>query len=197
MRPAARRPLPPLAPGSAGFTLTEALVVVAIVVLSAVTIGLNLRQRIDQNRVDGVTSRLEGALNSLRRQSLTYQTSCSLAWSLPSSSQGLVASADRIGTGLLTDPGTCAFPAGSPRPRLAPPLRAPDDADVLVTISPDRFTITAFGGLSTANDQPLLLRLRPNRSPQSGDLERCLRMEPITGAISRGTWIGADCRRSR
>jgi len=181
----------------AGFTLTEAVVVVAIVVLSAVTIAVNLRQRIDQSRVDGVTTRLEGALNSLRRQSLSYQTNCSLSWSLPSSGGSLSAAADQIGRGLLIDPSSCPFPAGIPQPRLAPPLRSPDDSDVLVTISPDRFTITAFGGLSTAANQPLILRLRANRTAQSGDFERCLRMEPFTGAISRGTWLAGDCRRNR
>jgi type II secretory pathway pseudopilin PulG len=179
-----------------GYTLSEAVVVVAIVMLAALAIMPNLKQRIEQSRVDGVTTRLEGALNSLRSQSLTYQTNCTLSWSLPSSGQGLTAGADQIGTRLLVDASTCPLPVGTPRPRLSPPLRSPDDADVSVTISPERFTITAFGGLATTGDLPLLLRIRPNRPSQNGDFERCLRLEPITGAISRGTWVGGDCRRS-
>lgn len=179
-----------------GYTLSEAVVVVAIVMLAALAIIPNLKQRMEQGRVDGVTTRLEGALNSLRRQSLTYQTNCLLRWSLPGSGQSLSASADQIGTRLLVDTGTCPFPAGSPRPRLSPPLRSPDDADVLVTISPESFTITAFGGLSTTGDLPLQLRIRANRASQAGDFERCLRMEPITGAISRGTWVAGTCRRN-
>ena len=181
----------------AGFTLTEAVVVVAIVMLAALAIVPNLKQRLEQSRVDGVTTRLEGAFTSLRRQSLTYQTNCSLGWSLPGGDQGLSASADQIGSRLLIDASTCPFPTGTPRPRLSPPLRSPDDRDVMITISPDRFTLTAFGGLSTAGDQPLLLRIRPNRNPQAGDFERCLRLEPISGAISRGNWVGGDCRRNR
>ena len=141
----------------AGYTLSEAVVVVAIVMLAALAIVPNLKQRIEQGRVDGVTARLEGALNSLRSQSLTYQSNCSLSWSLPSSGQSLTASADQVGT---------------------------------------RFTITAFGGLSTTGELPLLLRIRPNRPSQAGDFERCLRLEPITGAISRGTWVAGDCRRN-
>ena len=180
----------------AGYTLSEAVVVVAIVMLAALAIVPNLKQRIEQGRVDGVTARLEGALNSLRSQSLTYQSNCSLSWSLPSSGQSLTASADQVGTRLLVDASTCPFPVGIPRPRLSPPLRSPDDEDVLVTISPERFTITAFGGLSTTGELPLLLRIRPNRPSQAGDFERCLRLEPITGAISRGTWVAGDCRRN-
>lgn len=185
------------ADASAGFTLTELVVVVVIVMVTAAAILPNLKQRLDQGRVDAVTTRLEGALGSLRRQSLSYQTSCSFSWSLPSSNQSLTASADQIGSRLVIDPSTCPFPTDSPRPRLSPPLRSPDDSDVLVTIRPDRFTITAIGGLSTASDQPLLLRLRANRPAQSGDFERCLRLEPISGAISRGTWLTGDCRRNR
>lgn len=184
-------------PSTSAFTLTELVVVAAILILASVTLALNLRQRIDQSRVDTVTSRLEGALNSFRRQSLTYQTSCDYSWSLPSSNGSLTASADQIGSQLLINASSCPFPAGTPRPRLSPPLRTPEDSDVLVTITPATFTITAFGGLSTASDQPVLLRIRANRAAQSSDLERCLRIEPITAAMTRGTWIGGACQRHR
>lgn len=184
-------------PCNAGVTLTELVVVTAILILATGSLALNLRPTIEQSRVDALTSRLQGALNSLRRQSLTYQTSCDYSWSLPSSNGSLSASADLIGTRLVIGATSCAFPTGTPRPRLSPPLRAPDDSDVLVTIQPTTFTITAFGGLNTAGDQPLLLRIRANRSAQNGDFERCLRMEPITAALMQGTWVGGNCRRNR
>ncbi|MFM8525487.1 MAG: hypothetical protein ACKOCM_07700 [Cyanobacteriota bacterium] len=196
-RPRSQGHAPAAAVGGSGYTLTELLVVVVIMIVVVVAVLPNLKQRLEQGRVDGVTTRLEGALNSLRRQSLTYQTSCSFSWSLASSNQTLTAGADQIGSRLVLDPTTCVLPTGSPSPRLAPPLRSPDDNDVLVTISPDRFTITALGGLTTAANQPLLLRLRANRPFRSGDFERCLRLEPISGALSRGTWLAGDCRRNR
>lgn len=180
-----------------GFTLNELVVVAAILILASVILALNLRQPIEQSRVDTVSSRLEGALNSLRRQSLSYQTSCDYGWSLPSSNGSLTASADQIGSQLVIGAGSCAFPAGTPRPRLSPPLRSPEDSDVLVTVSPATFTITAFGGLSTPGDQPLLMRIRANRTAQAADFERCLRIEPITATVTRGTWVAGTCRRNR
>ena len=181
-----------------GFSLTEVLVVVAIVALVSVAMVSGLRQKIDQSRVDSVATRLEAALNGLRRQSLSYQTSCQVSWS-PAliSNQAVSASADQIGTALLIDPSQCQFPTGVPLPRFSPPLNS-GDSNVQVTISPVPFTITAFGGLSTPpTNQPLILTVQPNRATQQDDFVRCLQLAPYSGAISRGTWVAGNCQRNR
>jgi hypothetical protein len=76
-------------------------------------------------------------------------------------------------------------------------LSAQQKDDVRLLISPPSISMTTVGGVSapdaTASNQPLIIRVRSKTLHSQGKgFERCLRLEPMTGSLIRGTWIGAD-----
>jgi hypothetical protein len=52
------------------------------------------------------------------------------------------------------------------------------------------------------NEEPLIIRVRSSKMNAQGiGFERCLMLAPMTGALTRGTWIGpgetGTCLKSR
>ena len=73
-----------------------------------------------------------------------------------------------------------------------------DQKDLKILISPESISLNTVGGVTAPRaldsadvNEPLIIRIRSKRLTSQGrGLERCVIMEPTTGEISSGSWLG-------
>jgi prepilin-type N-terminal cleavage/methylation domain-containing protein len=192
-----------------GFSLLELLVTLVISVVAAAAVIPQLQQRMKQAAVDSYTSRLEAGINQLKANMIGRQDSCTIIFPF-----GAGTSAEISPTALeslqidTTGEGTdCPKPTemdgldmASTNLRmtgLKGSLTTQQKDDVKLLISPASISMTTVGGVSapdaTTSNEPLIIRVRSQTLHSQGKgFERCLLLEPMTGSLIRGTWIGDD-----
>jgi hypothetical protein len=67
--------------------------------------------------------------------------------------------------------------------------------DIRLLISPGSISMTTIGGVTapdaSVSTSPLIIRIRSKSlHSKAQGFERCLKLEPMTGTLIRGTWIG-------
>jgi prepilin-type N-terminal cleavage/methylation domain-containing protein len=194
-----------------GYTLTELLVTIVIMGIAATAVLPQLQKRIEQSAVDSYTDKVEMGLAQLKQNMLSRQVGCTLIFpsgaggetpinpidfevrTLLDKSDPLIDCSSKVGSfsalrivNLPRHPGSSQQEAS---------LKASEKVELL--INQDDLTMTSIGGvaapLSSGNQKPFVIRLRSKKLYQQGQgFERCVQMEPMTGTLIRGTWIGSS-----
>jgi prepilin-type N-terminal cleavage/methylation domain-containing protein len=193
-----------------GFTLTELLVTIVIMGITATAVLPQLQKRIEQSAVDSYTDNVEMGLAQLKQNMLSRQVGCTFIFPAGAGTETAVNPIDfEVRTVLDTsDPEIdCTSKVGSfSKLRILNLPRHPGTGQeeaalkanqkVELLISQAELTLTSIGGvaapLSSGNQQPFVIRLRSKKLHQQNEgFERCVQLEPMTGTLIRGTWIGS------
>jgi prepilin-type N-terminal cleavage/methylation domain-containing protein len=190
-----------------GFSLVELLTTVVISTLVAMAVIPQLQQRLRQASVDAYTNRLEAGINQLKANMIGRQDSCEIIF--PNGAGGEVEISSAAIESLQID--TQGEESSCPQPRDMNGMEMPTTElrlisikrthtmqqgdDIRLLISTDAISMSTVGGVaapdSTTSHQPLIIRIRSQKLHQSGKgFERCLQLEPMTGTLIRGTWVG-------
>ena len=196
-----------------GFSLIELLATIVIGLIVAMATIPQLQQRHKQSQVDAYTSRLEAGINLLKAGMISRQDSCTIVFPTgagseteikPSALESLQIDTQGAGSNcpkpsLMGSAGGANLSMNSSDLRLVNikhSLSPSQDNDIRLLISPASISMTTIGGV-TAPDanfstQALIIRIRSaSLKSRSMGFERCLKLEPMTGTLIRGTWIGS------
>jgi prepilin-type N-terminal cleavage/methylation domain-containing protein len=194
---------------STGFSLLELLITLVISAAFATAVIPQLQQRFKQAAVDSYTSKLEAGINQLKANMIGRQDSCKI--NFPSGAGSEVEINPMALESLQID--TTGEGTDCPQPtdmngldmastelrmtNLKGSLTNQQRNDLRLLISPTSISMTTVGGVSapdaTTSNQPLIIRVRSRTlHNQAKGFERCLSLEPMTGSLIRGTWIGGN-----
>ena len=205
----------------AGFSLIELMVAVFISSIAAMAILPALNNRFRQGAVDSYTQKLEAGLTQLKANMIGRQDSCIIHFPNGAGSEQEF-SPNNIDQFVIkeeissSDDVDCPKPSNMGNKTMATTeLRLInikgsqndfDNSDIKILISPDSIAINTVGGVTAPNpsynNKPLTIRIRSDSLHQkSKGLERCIVMQPTTGEITNGTWLGTtfsdgQCTRS-
>jgi prepilin-type N-terminal cleavage/methylation domain-containing protein len=204
-----QRHLPP-----SGFSLIELIATIVIGLIMATAAIPQLQQRFKQSQVDAYTSRLEAGINLLKASMISRQDSCTIVFPAgagteteikPSVLESLQIDTQGAGTN-CPKPTSMGSANGSNLNMNSSDLRlvnikhslsSSQDNDIRLLISPTSISMTTIGGVTApdanVSTTPLIIRIRSAYlNSRSSGFERCLKLEPTTGALIRGTWIGTS-----
>jgi prepilin-type N-terminal cleavage/methylation domain-containing protein len=198
---------------SPGFSLLELLATIVIATILAIAGLPYLQDRYKQAQVDAYTNRLEAGINQMKAGMNSRQDSCTIEFPAgagseneigPSTLEQIQIDTDGAGTncprptsmgtaeGRRLSMNTTDLRLVSIRNRLS----TSQAKDIRLLISPSTITMTTIGGVTApdanVNSTPLIIRVRSaSLYARSRGFERCLKLEPMTGTLIRGTWIGS------
>ena len=197
-----------------GFSLIELLATIVIGLILAMAAIPQLQQRFKQSQVDAYTGRLEAGINLLKAGMISRQDSCTIVFPLgagteteiqPSALENLQIDTQGAGTNCpkSTLMGTAAgstLSMNNTALRLVTikhTLTTSQNNDLRLLISPASISMTTIGGVTApdanVSTTPLIIRIRSASLKAKGiGFERCLKLEPMTGTLIRGTWIGTS-----
>ena len=196
-----------------GFSLIELLVTLVIGLIVAMAAIPELQQRFKQNQVDAYTSRLEAGINLLKAGMISRQDSCTIVFPpgagteteiQPSALENLQIDTQGAGSN-CPKPTAMGTATGSNLRMNSSDLRfvnikhtlsSSQNSDLRLLISPASIAMTTIGGVTApdanVSTTPLIIRIRSaSLKTKSAGFERCLKLEPMTGTLIRGTWIGS------
>jgi prepilin-type N-terminal cleavage/methylation domain-containing protein len=197
-----------------GFTLVELLLTVTIGLIAALAVIPQMQQRIRQSEVDAYTSRLEAGIKTMKASMINRQDTCTIVFPIGSGSETEITplalenlQIDTTGntsdcprpTDMSTASGT-SLKMNNTDTRLVNikgSLSSNQLADIRLLISAPSISMTTIGGVtapdpSVTNDSlNIRIRSRSLRTQNKG-FERCLSLEPMTGTLIRGTWVGGN-----
>ena len=198
---------------STGFSLLELLATVVIGLIVAIAAIPQLQQRYKQSQVDAYTSRLEAGLNQLKAGMNGRQDSCTIVFPAGAGNESEIRPSvleamqiDTQGAGSNCPKPTSMGTAdgrnlimNSSDLRLVNSkntLSASQNKDISLLIAPKSISMTTIGGVTapdaSVSSTPLIIRIRSaSLNSRSQGFERCLKLEPMTGTLIRGTWVGA------
>ena len=210
--------------GDSGFSLVELLVTIVVGLLLTMAAIPQLQQRLKQSQVDAYTSRLEAGINQMKAGMISRQDACTIEFPAgsgteteikPSALESLQIDTQGAGSN-CPKPTSMGTSSGSNLSMNITDLRlvnikntlSPNQAnDIRLLISPTRISMTTIGGVTapdaSVDTSPLIIRIRSTSlAAQAKGFERCLKLEPMTGTLIRGTWIGTtfnqgNCRRNQ
>jgi len=192
-----------------GFSLLELLVTLVITVIAATAMIPQLQQRLKQAAVDSYTSRLEAGINQLKANMIGRQDSCTIIFPIGAGTSTEISPAalESMQIDTTEEGSDCPKPTEMNGLDMASTdlrmtslkgsLTTQQKDDVRLLISPASISMTTVGGVSapdaTTSNEPLIIRVRSRTLHSQGrGFERCLRLEPMTGSLIRGTWIGSN-----
>lgn len=196
-----------------GFSLIELLATIVIGLIVAMAAIPQLQQRYKQSQVDAYTSRLEAGINLLKAGMISRQDSCTIVFPpgagseteiRPSALESLQIDTQGVGTN-CPKPSSMGSASGSNLSMKSSDLRlvnikhslsSSQDNDIRLFITPASISMTTIGGVTApdanVSTTPLIIRIRSaSLKAKSIGFERCLKLEPMTGTLIRGTWIGS------
>jgi len=195
---------------SSGFSLIELLVTIVIGLILAMAATPQLQERFRQSQVDAYTSRLEAGINLMKANMISRQDSCKIVFPAGAGGETEITPAaleslqiDTVGAATNCPKPTSMVDAdGTSLSMNATDMRfvniknslSPNQAsDIRLLISPGEISMTTVGGVTapdaSVNPSPLIVRIRSiAMNNQRRGFERCLRLEPMTGILIRGTW---------
>ena len=207
-----------------GFSLIELLVTIVVGLILAMAAIPQLQQRLKQAQVDAYTSRLEAGINQMKAGMISRQDACTIEFPdgsgtereiEPSALENLRIDTQEAGSN-CPKPTSMGTSGGTNLTMNITDLRlvnikntlSPNQAnDIRLIISPKSITMTTIGGVTAPdasfNTSPLIIRIRSTSlAEQSKGFERCLKLEPMTGTLIRGTWIRTalnqgNCKRNQ
>lgn len=194
---------------SDGFSLLELLITMAIIVIAATAVVPQLQQRMKQAAVDAYTNRLEAGINQFKANMIGRQDSCTITFpsGAGTSTEITPLALENLQIDTIGEGSDCPKPADMNGLDMASTdlriislkgsLTKQQQADIKLLISPASIAMTTVGGVSAPDanmsSQPLIIRVRSQSLHRQGrGFERCLRLEPMTGSLMRGTWRGND-----
>jgi prepilin-type N-terminal cleavage/methylation domain-containing protein len=203
-----------------GFSLLELLATIVIALIIALAVIPKLQQRLKQSSVDAYTSRLEAGIKQLKSRIVNIQSGMEVVFPIGAGSEAEIKPNEletlqtyygdnsihqKPGFYLDTDPGTGMVNAsGDARTTKTTSLRlvgmkntlSPSQADdirLIIYGDPDRISMNSIAGVVMLQNRalPLIIRIRSVSLKSKGiGFERCLTLAPMTGTVTRGTWIG-------
>jgi hypothetical protein len=170
-----------------------------------------LQERFRQSQVDAYTSRLEAGINLMKANMVSRQDTCKIVFPPGAGGETEITPAaleslqiDTVGANTACPkPTSMADANGSILSMNATDMRlvniknslSPNQAsDIRLLISPSEISMTTVGGVTAPDaSSPLIVRIRSiAMNNQRRGFERCLRLEPMTGILIRGTWPKDD-----
>jgi prepilin-type N-terminal cleavage/methylation domain-containing protein len=207
-----------------GFSLIELLATIVIGLILAMAAVPQLQQRFKQSQVDAYTSRLEAGINQMKASMISRQDACTIEFPLgagteaeikPSALESLQIDTQGAGSN-CPKPSSMGRSGGSNLTMNLTDLRLvnikqtlrPNQAnDIRLLISPTSISMTTIGGVTapdaSMSTSPLIIRIRSkSMHSEAKGFERCLKLEPMTGTLIRGTWLGTtfgqgSCKRNQ
>ena len=207
-----------------GFSLIELLATIVIGLILAMAAVPQLQQRFKQSQVDAYTSRLEAGINQMKASMISRQDACTIEFPLgagteaeikPSALESLQIDTQGAGSN-CPKPTSMGRSGGSNLTMNLTDLRlvnikhtlSPNQAnDIRLLISPTSISMTTIGGVTapdaSMSTSPLIIRIRStSMHSEAKGFERCLKLEPMTGTLIRGTWLGTtfgqgSCKRNQ
>jgi Tfp pilus assembly major pilin PilA len=205
-----------------GFSLLELLATIVIAMILAMAAIPRLQQRITQSGVDAYTSRLEAGIRQLKANMINRQDSCTIKLPPGAGTETEIAPVSlenlKLGSTGFDCPGTPLNMRSSEGLSMAMnntalrfvniknTLSTNQAQDIRLVIKPSMITLSSIAGVAmldpAVNEEPLIIRVRSSKMNAQGiGFERCLMLAPMTGALTRGTWVGpgdtGTCRKSR
>lgn len=196
-----------------GFSLLELLATIVICTILAMAGLPYLQDRYKQAQVDAYTNRLEAGINQMKAGMNSRQDSCTIEFPTGSGSENEIPPTtleqiqiDTQGVGTNCPRPTTMGTADGRRlsmnttdlrlVNIRNSLSTNQANDIRLLISPSTITMTTIGGVTapdaSVNSKPLIIRVRSSSlHARSRGFERCLKLEPMTGTLIRGTWIGS------
>ena len=195
-----------------GFSLIELLATIVIGLILAMAAIPQLQQRFKQSQVDAYTSRLEAGINQMKAGMISRQDACTIVFPTgagteteikPSTLESLQIDTQGAGSN-CPKPSSMGTPGGSNMSMNSSDLRLVNikntlsksqASDIRLLISPSSISMTTIGGVTapdaSVSTTPLMIRIRSSSlHTKAQGFERCLKLEPMTGTLIRGTWIG-------
>jgi prepilin-type N-terminal cleavage/methylation domain-containing protein len=196
-----------------GFSLVELLATIVIGLILAMAAIPPLQQRLKQSQVDAYTNRLEAGVSQMKAGMISRQDACTIVFPSGSGTETEIKPSDLESLQIDTQgagsncpkPTSMGASSGTNLSMNITDLRlvnikqslSPKQADdIRLLISPDSISMTTIGGVTapdaSVSTLPLIIRIRSKSlHAKSQGFERCLKLEPMTGTLIRGTWIGS------